>query len=273
MRSDKQLRYSIFDPTGNITALVESPVAEDEQTAAAAAILARHPEVEQVGFVRLPSEGGEGLTLRMAGGEFCGNASMSAAALFALRRGLDEAELVLRVSGAESAVTVRLRRREDGFDALVDMPPARSVRQIVGTAQGLRGPFTCVSMQGITHAVITPSSALFALKENRSAAEGAVRALTAELGADCLGLMFLEGEGRRRRLTPLVFVPSGGTLFWEKSCASGSAAVGMALSAASGSALCLELDQPGGSLQVTSDPAAGKTRLRGRTRLLGEYVV
>ena len=97
------IRYSIFDPTGNITALVESPGDEGEQRAVAASIMARHAAVEQVGFVRLPDEKSAPAALRMAGGEFCANASMSAASLWALRLGLCEGELSLAVSGAEDA--------------------------------------------------------------------------------------------------------------------------------------------------------------------------
>ena len=49
-KTNEALRVSIFDPTGNITALVESPVAPEEQSAAAARIMERFPQVEQVGF-------------------------------------------------------------------------------------------------------------------------------------------------------------------------------------------------------------------------------
>ncbi|MBO5556880.1 MAG: hypothetical protein J5927_06815, partial [Oscillospiraceae bacterium] len=74
------LQYTILDPTGNITALVESPVAVARQSAVAADLMARHPTVEQVGFVRFAPAAGEKdavqAALRMAGGEFCGNASM-----------------------------------------------------------------------------------------------------------------------------------------------------------------------------------------------------
>ena len=97
------LSVSIFDPTGNITALVESPVEPEAQSAAAAEIMRRRPEVEQVGFVRLPPDESEAVALRMAGGEVCGNAAMSAAALFLLRRGGaasgEEKTVRLRVSG------------------------------------------------------------------------------------------------------------------------------------------------------------------------------
>ncbi len=268
------IRYSIFDPTGNITALVESPVDESEQRAVAASIMARHAAVEQVGFVRLPDEKSAPAALRMAGGEFCANASMSAASLWALRLGLCEGELSLAVSGAEDAVAVRLKQEEEScFSAAVRMPEAREITAIPFVFEGLSGTIPLVRMEGIDHAVLTPDCPFFALRDRPSAAEKAVRELCASLGAVCLGLMFLEGESAQRRLTPLVYVPGSRTLFWESSCASGSAAAGMLLARQSGERTELELIEPGGALRVESDPQKGETRLFGRTRLRGEYSV
>lgn len=268
------IRYSIFDPTGNITALVESPVDESEQRAVAASIMARHAAVEQVGFVRLPDEKSAPAALRMAGGEFCANASMSAASLWAMRLGLCEGELSLAVSGAEDAVAVRLKQEDEScFSAAVRMPEAREITAIPFVFEGLSGTIPLVRMEGIDHAVLTPDCPFFALRDRPSAAEKAVRELCASLGAVCLGLMFLEGESAQRRLTPLVYVPGSRTLFWESSCASGSAAAGMLLARQSGERTELELIEPGGILRVESDPQKGETRLFGRTRLRGEYSV
>ena len=268
------IRYSIFDPTGNITALVESPVDESEQRAVAASIMARHAAVEQVGFVRLPDEKSAPAALRMAGGEFCANASMSAASLWALRLGLCEGELSLAVSGAEDAVAVRLKQEDEScFSAAVRMPEAREITAIPFVFEGLSGTIPLVRMEGIDHAVLTPDCPFFALRDRPSAAEKAVRELCASLGAVCLGLMFLEGESAQRRLTPLVYVPGSRTLFWESSCASGSAAAGMLLARQSGERTELELIEPGGILRVESDPQKGETRLFGRTRMRGEYSV
>lgn len=268
------IRYSIFDPTGNITALVESPVDKSEQRAVAASIMARHAAVEQVGFVRLPDEKSAPAALRMAGGEFCANASMSAAALWALRLGLCEGELSLAVSGAEDAVAVRLKQEDEScFSAAVRMPEAREITAIPFVFEGLSGTIPLVRMEGIDHAVLTPDCPFFALRDRPSAAEKAVRELCASLGAVCLGLMFLEGESAQRRLTPLAYVPGSRTLFWESSCASGSAAAGMLLARQSGERTELELIEPGGVLRVESDPRKGETRLFGRTRLRGEYSV
>ncbi|MBQ7653713.1 MAG: hypothetical protein IJS17_01420, partial [Clostridia bacterium] len=79
-----KLKYSIMDPTGNVTALVETSVPVDQQPSVAEKIMSMEATVEQVGFIS-DSEGVD-LALRMVGGEFCGNATMSAAVLYAIRK-------------------------------------------------------------------------------------------------------------------------------------------------------------------------------------------
>ena len=269
----RALRYTIFDPSGNITALVESPVEIDRQPAAAAALMRRHPAVEQVGFVRLDRDGP---ALRMAGGEFCGNAAMSAAALYLLRASqaeIGESRTVrLRVSGTAEPVEVRLLRESaESFRGGVCMPRALEIRETEFGFENVRGTLPLVRMEGISHILIEPDSAFFPLCRDRAAAERAVRAWCEALEADGLGLMFLEGAAPAQRLTPLVYVPGSGTVFWESSCASGSSAVGMALAARRNAAVSLTLEEPGGELRVESDPESGETWLRGRTRLTATY--
>ena len=268
------MRTSIFDPTGNITALVESPVAAELRPETAAELMRRHPEVEQVGFVSLASaEAGVEAELCMAGGEFCGNASMSAAALVLLRRGCERAEpetVKLRVSGAAAPLEVTLRRlAADRFEASVRMPAALGIEERRFAFGGQSGTLTLVQMQGIFHLVVEPGSVFFALRDQKAAAEKAVRDWCRELGAECLGLMFLE-RGFETRLTPLVYVPGSGTVFWENSCASGTSAVGMALAEERGARVELTLREPGGTLRVVSFPG-GATRLCGQVRFVGAY--
>lgn len=269
------LQYSIFDPTGNITALVESPVPVERQPAVAAALMARHPEVEQVGFVRFPDPAGVDRSvpeLRMAGGEFCGNAAMSAAALLLLRCGQETPQqetIRLWVSGAAEPVEVRLcRTGADSFRAAVRMPPAQSAEEKELRFADRRGQLPLIRMEGISHLIVESGSVFFSMKKDRAAAEEAVRIWCRELAADCLGLMFLEEGADGCQLTPLVYVPGSGTVFWENACASGSSAVGMVLAARTGKAVDLSLRQPGGLLRVESDPAKGSTWLYGRTRLV-----
>ena len=295
MTSRKGLSCCILDPTGNITALVEGDVPVSRQPETAARIMRLRPETEQVGFVRMrgadhaeesaqDTEGqnetlnsGIQVRLRMAGGEFCGNASMSAAALYRYRTGgaypagSDTwASVSLAVSGAAEPVEVRLRE-------IPAAGPAWSARVKMPKASGIE-PFedmTLVRMQGISHMIIEEGSRFFHLKNDKSAAEAAVREWCGRLSADGLGLMFLERAeaAQRWKMTPLVFVPGSGTVFWENSCASGTAATGMCFSARSGKREELALQEPGGELQVFSDPATGETWLSGTVRLTEEFAL
>ena len=85
------------------------------------------------------------------------------------------------------------------------------------------------------------------------------------LGADALGMLFLSPD--RKTLRPLVFVPAAGTLCWETSCASGTAAAGAWLAAEEGRPVSLSLAQPGGTLTISADPN-GTLRLTGTTRIV-----
>ena len=277
MGTNVQLKYEIWDPTGNITALVESPVPPAERPAAASVLMQAHPEVEQVGFVCFPEEAGSPVDaeLCMAGGEFCGNASICTAAMFLLKKGIGCGTSVpvrLRVSGAEQAVEVTIRRDADGsFSACVIYPPLLGVTAQQLFFGGRSETLRAVCLQGITHIIIRPDSCFWSLREDPAGAEAALRDWCPLLGADCLGLMFLETEDAAYRLTPFVFVPGSGTFFRENSCASGSAAAAVLLASESGQPVTLTLLEPGGCLEAGCDPSSGKILLYGMTRLLGSY--
>lgn len=278
MITNGAIRFSILDPTGNITALVESPVPVEAQPETAAELMRRHPEVEQVGFVRFAEEP-DALVhaeLRMAGGEFCGNASICASALYLLNTGTDRtgtpADVRLSVSGAEQLVNVRLCQEADGeFSACLVYPPALSITAQLFSFGGFSETLPIVFMSGISHIIIRPGSVFFTLKEDRNAAEQALRTWCAGLSAAGLGLMFLEPEGTEYRLTPYVWVPGAGTFFRENSCASGSAAAAMVLAAESGEKTLVTLHEPGGCLKVSRDPASGETLLYNRVRLTARF--
>lgn len=269
------LNYSIFDPTGNITALVGSPVVVEDQPGTAAEIMKLHPEVEQVGFVSLSESEDSAVqaVLRMAGGEFCGNATMCTAALYMLRRGLSgSADVRVSVSGASAPLPVSLvRKDETSFDSSVLMPPALGIEETAfgcETAEGsISGTLPVVHMEGIDHIVIGPDSPFYALMDDPDHAAHVIARWCGRMCSDCLGMMFLEGEGRVRKLTPLVYVPGADTVFWENSCASGSAAVGMYLASVSGAAVDCTLNEPAGDLRVETDALSGGIRLSGRVIL------
>ena len=268
----EDLKYYIFDPTGNITALVESGVAAADQPAVASRIMERHPDVEQVGFITYADDAAAAdvpVSLRMAGGEFCGNATMCTAALYMIRENMPgSAAIMVRVSGAAEPLEVQLRRKDAvSFDAAVTMPPAVGIDELRLSDGMLPGSdslsLPIVRMEGIAHVIIEPDSGFFGLKDDPALAETLLRGWCGVLGAECLGMMFLGDGAALRPLTPLVYVPGADTMFWENSCASGSAAAGIYLAAQAGTPVDVTFDEPAGRLRVESDPLAKKTVLHG----------
>ena len=249
------IHYHIFDPTGNVTVLVDTPVPVEQQPAVGAALLRIESAAEQAGFL---SEGdGCDIALRMAGGEFCGNATMSAAAFFAMRRGLRDGRVRVRVSGVDAPVNVRLAVENGGWRGTARMPRPLSVARA-----NLRGGGSPVVVRypGIAHVV-------FPRPMDREDAEMAARGWCAALGAEALGLMLL--DRRAGALTPLVYVPAPETLYWEHSCASGSAAVGACLAAETGENITAALREPGGVLTVAAAPD-GAVALTGTVKYVRE---
>lgn len=257
------MRYFILDPTGNITALVLDETPIHDQPRVASSLMERHQEVEQVGFVSFAPDAPSQVNLRMAGGEFCGNATMSAAALYALLADSRAMHVQVRASGADGPVSVRLSQTgDDSFDAWVHMPEAEGICTQDFTYEGIVASLPLVRMRGISHLIVQDTSPFFALRERPSDAERAIRDWCASLGADGLGLMFLDSSST---LTPLVYVPGSNTVFWERSCASGSSAVGMFLAHMSHSPISVALHEPGGTLRVQSNDQG--TVLQGSVRL------
>ncbi|MBP3896166.1 MAG: hypothetical protein J6D07_06835 [Mogibacterium sp.] len=263
------IKYSIFDPTGNITALVETRVANAEQPAIADEIMKAHPQVEQVGFVYFVPGRPVPALLRMAGGEFCGNATMSAAVLYLMRSGEETDNVRVNVSGVSRPIEVSLKAKDDGsYDAGVQMPDALEISIQKLRSNVADASMTVVRMEGISHIVIERFSGLYSLKDDKQAAEQLVRDWCSELGADCLGLMFLEGDGTSWKLTPLVYVPGADTMFWENSCASGTAAVGMYMASKLEEAVDMTINEPAGTMRVSSDPEARETIIYGNTKII-----
>ncbi len=250
------MKYILADPTGNMTVLVESPVAPEKRRKTAVAIMAAEPTAEQLGFLSPGAEGAD-ISLFMAGGEFCGNACLSAGAYCLRQRGESQGKLLVSISGADEPVSVDIKKEgEDLYSGFVDMPLPHEISSI--------DSLTLVSFPGISH-VIVP------LSLSSAEAEAMIVPLCERLGVDALGLMLL-GEAEST-LRPLVYVPGAGSLFWERSCASGTTAVGAALAAQKGKSLSLSLSQPGGTLSIEAlweDGRISALRLGGRVRLLPE---
>ena len=226
------------DPAGNITLFVLDPVPKEKWVRTASRLMALPgSDVEQVGFVCPPLPGGTDRRLEMAGGEFCGNAARAFGMLLAHEMG-DLPQVRVEVSGCRQPVTVNVDWSAGTAQAQMPLPQSVDQTQVDGH------PGTLVHLGGIVHLVvenIPPSLEFF------QRAEPVLKRIT---GPEAYGVIFLDPSGNT--LTPLVKVPSAGTLMWEGSCGSGSLAAAIAQSRKSPDGpFVRSYLQPAGTVEVT----------------------
>ena len=232
--------YYRIDPSGNITLLVKTPVPAEKRAETASLLMLAEPGAEQVGFI-------DDKTLNMAGGEFCGNATLSAAAVYCLERGLEEASIELIVSGAAKPVRTEIKKTgENIYRGCVGMPAPVDTGEIrIETGDGeITAPL--IDFGGIKHIILTG-------KAEKEQCEKAIKEISRDTGADCLGIMLTQED----RLTPLVYVRNPETLVWESSCASGTAAAGVYYALKNGGEFSGEFREPGGTLGVNVRTGGG----------------
>jgi diaminopimelate epimerase len=246
----------IADPAGNITVFVLDRVESPERRAALSGALLKDPllKAEQAGFV-IPPAGGGLWRLEMTGGEFCGNAARSFGLFAAREEGRKgKVSIPVSVSGAERPVTVNADVEGGWAEAEIPRPLAMESLEYSGKI------LPVVVFEGITHVIapgFAPSEASF--KEITESLEKGHAAGLFPAGSRALaaiGVLFYDTASRF--MTPAVYVRSTGSLVFESSCGSGSAALGIWESrdlpeGESG----LSVAQPGGVIEVKVRKAGG----------------
>ena len=253
------MHYYLMDPTKNITVLVTDPVPEEDQPRVAGELLAAEKEAEQVGFIS-EGDGSCDIRLRMAGGEFCGNASMSAAALYVMNLKSSAKDIIVRVacSGCTNTVFVNIRRDVDGYLGSVVMPGPITVDEEPFTKEG----FTLVRMPGICHVFsdkeITESDEQLKVK---------LAGFCEKLGTTCAGIHYY--DEKTQTMGPIVYEKTVDSLYHESSCASGTSALGVMIASKKGENIALDVHEPGGILRIEADPS-GRAVLTGHVQLIAE---
>jgi diaminopimelate epimerase len=80
-------------------------------------------------------------------------------------------------------------------------------------------------------------------------------------------------EPRRKRLTPLVHIPSLDCMVWERSCGSGTGALGAYLALEERGPIAADVTQPGGTMRVTANCEHGtltELAVAGSVRIVAE---
>lgn len=264
-----RITYYKINPTGNITLIVETPVPRKLQASVAAKLMAADAEAEQVGFIEAPSSDDCVLRLQMMGGEFCGNASIAAAALYMSKHKPspdDMMTVVIEVSGADNPLELSVKcLGENSFSGTLSMPLPESNFDCELVYNGEKHTLPVIRMPGICHAIVNDGISI-------PYAEEAIAQWCSQLNAEALGLMFYNAD--KGLLRPLVYVQSTGSIVWESSCASGSCAVAAHESFTRGEGVELSLRQPGGALGVKSFCTLGALfgiKLTGNAEICGKH--
>ena len=239
---NREYTVAVLDPAGNVTAIVCSDVPAAERAHIAAQLL-RLPElgIEQVAFLAAPRSGGE-IRLEMMGGEFCGNALRCAGFYQALRTGAQGKSCVLaEISGADGVQPVMADTAQGTASTVMPLPLS------VQPAGWADVQATRVTFAGITHFVIDCAQPDEALVQ---------RAVAAAPEASAVGAIFLDCA--HGSIKPVVFVRETASCVAENSCASGSVATAVVLTADFADGITeIGIGQPGGTLEVGVQRADG----------------
>lgn len=237
------LQYTVIDPTKNITLLVTTPMPRARYTEIASHLLALEKDAEQVGFLESSEE--HDAALRMMGGEFCGNATMSLGAW--LCRGETEGvtrHFTLDVSGVDYPVPCDISVVRYGYIGTVSMPLPEKIETLTLPFGEGEISLDAVFLPGICH-IIAPNGTV-----QRYQAEDALRKWADILQMDAVGLLLFDETAMH--FDPLVYVKATDTMVWERGCGSGSASIGAWMTKKEGKGQCLSLKQPGGTIAVAS---------------------
>lgn len=254
------MEYYYCNPTGNITILVKESVPVEKQPVISNYLCEIEPTCEQVGFI-YRNEKDCDIRLRMAGGEFCGNATMSTAALFCDENGLEigsSQNVTVKVSGAKDPLSVTIKRLgAKEFSGRVEMPLPKEMIVRKFTFDEVTYELPVVIVEGMYH-IIYPGIL------RRYIAEKAIKCWCEEMNAPAMGIMMI--DEKKEFLTPLVYVKNVDSLYWEHSCGSGTAAAGFYYYKKLGTAVTKHFYEPSGILTIEVN-SEGKLYLSGQVSI------
>ncbi len=233
---------------------------------------------EQVGFVVDPiTDEGKALKtmrLQMMGGEFCGNAARSLAALMVHLQlpGINKLEenydVAIEVSGSNELLTCTVKPTETEYSYLsrIKMPLPKQVSNSSIMFNNEEINYTRVDFHGITHFIVENNEI-----DDKDQFFKAIKEKTDKELLDAIGIMFYDYASGFLR--PLVYVRATNSLYWERSCASGTSALGVALAIKKNSNIHEYIEQPGGKLEVIVELLDSKVKslyLDGKVQIVFE---
>lgn len=225
-----KVNYKIYNPAGNITALVIGDnYTLEERRKINDEIMRKDSSIEQVGFVSMKEK-----RLTMAGGEFCGNATRSAILYYQMK----ESESIkinnqCIKGGIEDKNLVWCALPVNNYKLnIID----RDIYEVV--------------LEGITIVVISENlSKVYLSKDIKSEAKKIINKYNI-YDNDAIGVMFLE-KNKNLKINPVVWVKSIDTLFLENACGSGTIAISILKTVLEPHCNRYTIEQPSGEILET----------------------
>lgn len=247
----KEIDFLKFNPTQNMTVLVSTNSPREEYQSIASQLMSYESVyAEQVGFIQKSCKGEAVLCLQMAGGEFCGNACMAAAANVAFKKGLktnDLMEIFLEASGADGLIACQVKNVEGSYYCQVKMPIPEKIDQKIIECDGDELNIAIVRYREFFHIVLEVEEFDDWV---RARAQKLAKLLGVTIGNALVGILLFKPD--TNELAPLIYVSQVGSLIWERGCGSGTASLGAYLSWKSKSSIESPIKQPGGTIDVSA---------------------
>ena len=195
------VKYIIYNPNGNITAIVlDDTYSKEEKKKINDKIMEKEKQVEQVGFVSNFE-----FKLTMAGDEFCGNATRCA-----IKHYLENKvkHIKIKVSGTSKILNGGI---EEGKEIWVEIP--------INSIDKINENTYIANMDGITHILV---------KNEEPMKERAIDLINKYKDNNkAIGCIFIKENKETIKIDPFVLVRDIDTLFYENSCGSGTACAGI----------------------------------------------
>lgn len=248
-----KINFIKLNPVENMTIFVKDYLPRDKHMTIANKLMDyNNIHGEQVGFMEEPrSIKGKSLNtlrLQMMGGEFCGNATRSLAAYMVYENHpsinkIDDNKysVNLEVSGSEELLTCIVSKTHKDYilRSRIAMPLPERVTTINVNSLAV----TRVDFQGINHFIVDSAKV-----EDKDEFYNHIKRYMDKEDYDAFGIMYYDAE--EDLMKPLVYVRMTNTRFWERSCASGTSAFGIAKAVKDKGNTNIKVKQPGGILEV-----------------------
>lgn len=267
------INFVKVSPTQNMTILVKD-VSDRNLYKSISSKLLCYDSIygEQVGFIEGPKNNAAWARLQMMGGEFCGNATMSLAALLVRDKGLLAGETVtvpLEVSGISGLLGCEVAVQEQSYLCKIEMPAPKEITKITLDISGQVIEAKLVCLPGISHVIV--ETCVDSIDKN-AFVEAALPQLLSLTKEEALGILFFDAA--TNYMLPVVYVKSIGLPVWERGCGSGTAALGAYIANRSGRDLELAISQPGGEITVfvKSEHKAVKVWIQGEVKIVAEGI-